>query len=783
MRLDMKKFYTFLMLVLIGANLNAFAGSISLADVSNMTLPVEPKVVPPGKISYEPKLQADQPLYILFNNFEAQTQYNDGTNNGKIIGNLVALMYGDSLYQRYPNPDYNYLSNMVITSYSDATFSKYNLTDFDVAIFPLGDYPLNATTQGGIKVIDKIKEMLDAGKRVMLIGRSIITWALYDKDPVVLDFLANTLGIDFGTQADKIPTGTVQTIQGNTYIPFHIANLDDPIGKQYDYYCNVGWGRNNATPALPLRLNDHLDIFRLKPDAAATGFAYLNQFGELSQYPNDIKNVPTVPGIWVGCHANIGDGKIAFWSMAPDVCALNESPYFARTEQLAMDWFTKDLPKADAWIDFETTQLDFGETLIGVGKPKELRYRNFGRKPLTINKIYFQEWEAPGIFTITSGGQPEVLQPGDMRTMTITFTPDEARTFQDYLVFESDAVNASTATVSLTGVGGKDVPTGPEITVPADTFKFNTLDVGSMQTMDFYFESSGTSSVIVQKIEFIQNDGSVFNFPKSMNFPIVVQAGDRYTFSVRFVPTDYGKVYNCILKITSNANKNSIAYLYGQGKTISASQGAQITASVDTLNFGPVKPLNSITKELDIINTGQQALKIQTIYFSQNDDATFSYPASIDDSLPISIVPGGKLKIPVSFKPFSDGINYFADLGMFTNSTNVSDFHVYFTGKGDNNGALVKEEVSNKQGTLTLKAFPNPSYGALSIQIFALADFSNSSLEIYDLQGKLVQSVYSGVIPAGNKTIDFQSKLSTGQYFLQLKANNETISLPVIIMK
>jgi hypothetical protein len=782
----MKKFYIIISILVLASISSAFS-----LDLSGITLPKNPLVAPEGKNHQLPELQGTQPLYIIFDNFEAETQYNDGTNNGKIIGNLVALMYADSLYKKYPTPDYNYLNYTVRAAFSDATLSKYNLTDFDVAIFPLGDYPLNVATNGGVKVIDKIKEMLDAGKRVMVIGRRIMLWAFYPdaqfqagKDPVVIDFLTNTLGIDPNDQPDKSPrTGPIATIKDSTYIPFHINGIgDDPIAKGYDYYCNVGYGRN-VDPDFPLIFQSIIDVFRLKQNATAIGFSYINKYGDISGGPNEAKNVSPTPGIWVGCRADVGDGKIAMWSIGADVCALPESEFYTISEKFAMDWFTKDLQKPEPWIEFETSKIDFGATLLESDKPRELRFRNFGRKPLTIKKIYMNGWVDDGIFKLENAG-PGVLQPNEVRTIKITFRPTEEIEYEDQLIFESDAQNAPTASVTLQGKGGLDVPSGPEISVPTDPFVFKTLDRGSSQIMDFYFESTGTAPLTVSKISFEQNDGLAFNFPKPMNFPLTVPAGEKFYFSVRFAPADYDKVYKCLLKITSNAKTNPVAYLSGEGRSLSAAEGPQITASVDTLKFGGVKPLGHIIKNLEILNTGKQVLKLQTLYFSQNDEDVFSYPSELDNKLPIEIIAGDKLVIPITFKPYTDGAEYFADFGMFTNATNPGgdDFHVYFTGKGDKDGVSVKE-ISNSDGTLKLKAFPNPASANFTIEINSATYLNNSTINIYDLSGKLIKKIYAGALSEGTKTFNVNSALKSGQYFIQLQFGNESISLPLQIVK
>lgn len=769
----MKKLLTSLFFLIIVSSINLFAiERITSNEIPGIKLPANPLVGPAGKNVPSPKLNGVQPVYILFDNLEDPISSQ--------ISNYINLMYYDSLYKVYPSYDNNYLTYMVRAPFNDATLSQYNLTDFDVAIFPIGDYPLNYATAGGIKIIDKIKDMLDAGKRVMVMGRYWVSWAFnpsstfnQGKDPVVIDFLTNTLGIN------KDSSGLVQVASGNTYIPFHIEGIDaDPVSKGYDYYCNVGYGRN-VPPQMPLVLRPYLDVFKLIPSSTANGFSYLDKVGPVDEQPN----VPK--GFWVGAKAQVGDGKIAIWSLCPDVIALPESEFYTWSEKYAMDWFTKDIAHPEPWLEFESTMIDWGETLLDNTKIKEIRYRNFGKKPLIITNISWEGWTDNGIFTILEGGETGTLQPNEFKTIKVGFKPNAEGEFQDNLNFTSNAANGTNTAVSCRGIGGKDAPIGPEITVQSDPFDFGTLDIGVSLIKDVYFESSGTAPLIVNNIEFVQNDDVCFSFPKQMNYPITIPAGDKSIFQLRFNPTTYGKKYTAKLKITSNAKVNPVAYLLATGAAKSAAEGAVISSSIDTLDFGNVKALNGITKSFKILNTGLQNLKIQLFYMNDENDV-FSVPSSIIDNTPVEIKPTNSLEIPVTFKPWENGPTYLANLGMFTNAANEggNDFHVYFKGVGDVNGQSVKEEVQNTAGTLKLKAFPNPAGNDFTLEVTSKRAFFNASLNIYDLKGKIVSTIYKGNIEIGTKDYLLNnSQLASGQYFVGIQTATDSVILPLIIVK
>lgn len=764
----MKKFLTILFVLFMASTISNFAIEIA-KDLSGLKLPENPLVAPESKQVTLPKINAGEKVYMLFDNMDPEVS--------NVISNYYELLYYD-IYKKWPAPDYNYYDFMLKAPYSDATLSQYKLTDFDVAIFPMGSYPLNYSTSGGIKVIDKIKEMLDAGKGVMVIGRYWVSYAFHPdgafaagKDPAVVSFLSEKIGIN-GTKA-----GVISIVSGNTYLPYHIESVEgDPCAKGYDYYCNIGYGRN-VEPLLPLFLRPYLDVFTLKTDANGIGFSFMDKYGKTDGDPN------VEPGIWVGVRAQVGDGKIAMWSLAPDNIALNETPFFTYCEQFAMDWLTKDLMKVDQWLDLESSLVDFRESLLDNEKVREVKIRNFGKKPLTIKSVYWNGWEDAGTFRIIDGGKPGIMAPGEVRTIKLGFTPTQARPYEDQLFIESDAVNGATKAINCKGIGGKDAPTGPEISVPSNAFDYGTVEIPNAPVKDIFFSSVGTAPVIVDNIEFFKNDGKAFSFAKNMTFPQVIDAGKNYTFEVKFNPTDYGTTYNATLKITSNAKKNFTAYINLTGKSKGSGQGPQISSSLtmDTLDFGRVKPETEKTVNFSILSTGKDILRINKFYLKDDNDV-YLLPDSVINKTELDIAPSSSFVIPVTFKPWADGDTYYAQFGMFVN-TDAGNFIVNFKGIGDNKVG-VKNETESKFANLQLKAYPNPAGNDFTLEVVSQNLFFNSSLNIYDLQGKFVANIFKGNLSIGINNFELNTNgLVPGQYFIGIQTNTESEILPFMIVK
>ncbi len=774
----MKKFYTFLILSII-ASINLYA-----IDISSLNLPKSITIPEPKNVNL-PKINAEKPSFVIFDNFVQGDKNHEGT----IISNLFELCYYD-FYAKYPTEDYSYGMYMLRTQYSDAFFSQYKITDFDVAIFPLGEYPLNVATQGGMKVIDKVKEMLDAGKRVMIYGRRMMIWAFLNdaslqagKDPVVIEFLTKTLGMNKDSSSAMITT--MSSGGSKTWIPFHIRTDEtNPTTKGYDVYCNVGYGRN-VEPTPPVIYQDLVDFFQASKKDDISISAYIDQILMINQ-EGKLQPIITYPkgNRSVALSARIGDGKLVLWTLAPDVAGGSEITYFHNMQQQTMNWFTVDLPKPIPWIEFETTEINFGETLPESEKFKELRFRNFGKKPFQVNKIALDGYEDPGVFTLLDvPSLPLTLQPEGVASIRIKFRPNGEREFEDLIFFETTAQNGSNRAISLKGTGGKNAPTGPEITVQKEPFDFGTIEIGASVILDVTFESSGTAPLIVNKIEFLTNDGMVFGFPKTMSYPIVVQPGKIYPVQIKYTPRDYGMLYKATLKITSDAKKNPLALINLEGRTPAPSEGASIAASVDTLKFPGVVPLQTVTQKLEILNVGKKDLKLNFIYFSTNDDEVYSIPSSIIDGTPITIEPTKKMEIPVSFKPYDDGVEYFADLGFYTNATNDGgdDFHVYFIGMGDKNGVSVAENELSRN--LSINIFPNPGTESISVTINSTITNQQVTIKLSNSLGQVVETLFSGYLQEGMNNIKLNSTLNTGSYYLIIEDGKNQMIHPIMIVK
>jgi len=98
---------------------------------------------------------------------------------------------------------------------------------------------------------------------------------------------------------------------------------------------------------------------------------------------------------------------------------------------------------------------------------------------------------------------------------------------------------------------------------------------------------------------------------------------------------------------------------------------------------------------------------------------------------------------------------------------------------GDDETALIADESSNQ-----LSSFPNPTNGP-SVAVFVTGQTERTTLEVYDMNGRLVEGLFSGVAEAGVEyRLDFDGlRLPNGVYMYRLTTESETIVEKFMIAK
>ena len=77
-------------------------------------------------------------------------------------------------------------------------------------------------------------------------------------------------------------------------------------------------------------------------------------------------------------------------------------------------------------------------------------------------------------------------------------------------------------------------------------------------------------------------------------------------------------------------------------------------------------------------------------------------------------------------------------------------------------------------------AYPNPSVNTIYFEL-GIPEEGDVLLEIYDLKGQLIKSVFDGRMAKGTKHISYQLEdLKAGSYMVKLTTDDEVLSQQVI---
>jgi hypothetical protein len=487
-------------------------------------------------------LFAEQPKYILFDNLERK--------------NFVDSAYW--IYLTDPTFMPEIAPYVVREPFNDLTLQKYNLTDFDVAIFLLGDNKLN-TKVGNASVLNAIRQMIRAGKNCLIIGRNVLYYAFNpqggDLNPEVQKFLSDTLGIDYLTRV------YVSRQSGNeiTYWSFNVRGaFGDPVGQSIIKWCNIGFQAGSET-WYPLAIYLAFDVFKSKDPQK---FPPVDHFIRTNNaVPND-----TI----VGIRTEWGTARLCFWSIGFEAFA-GDIP---RGYQLAraMNWLKGNIAPDGAAYDIDPNIVDFGEIQPGKSDTIEVSITSTGKLDLKIEEIDF--WDNPdSVFEIISGKitKPITLKRGQKYSFAVKFTPKDRIAYRGSISIKTNALNNEYYYLDVWGYGGGVEAKGPilETNFPENKIDFGKVKKPTSKIVELVLKNVGDKTLEISEfqIDTTYKDHERFDFAQVLQTPIYIEPNDSFKVKVRFsAATQEERVYYGRIKVVTNAKSNNNFFIELQGE-------------------------------------------------------------------------------------------------------------------------------------------------------------------------------------------------------------------------
>ena len=192
--------------------------------------------------------------------------------------------------------------------------------------------------------------------------------------------------------------------------------------------------------------------------------------------------------------------------------------------------------------------LQFGSVEIGDSVSRDLTLYNEGNATLHISKLRFHK----RIETVYAGDWSGDIEPGESKSISITFTPLEANGVNVYnsgLVYvESDRTNTETEySRSLKGEGIDINTTCTKILKFGSHLHFGDVTVGESTTKEITLYNKGTCPLTIEDFRFHDRLEGVF----TGDFSGIIEANASQTATITFTPTEE-KRYSGLVYVNSD---------------------------------------------------------------------------------------------------------------------------------------------------------------------------------------------------------------------------------------
>lgn len=307
-------------------------------------------------------------------------------------------------------------------------------------------------------------------------------------------------------------------------------------------------------------------------------------------------------------------------------------------------------------LSLNRTAIDFGTVLTDNSARAAFTIRNDGSANLTLSGLRVGS-ENASAFAV--GPTPDVLEPGELSVVNLTFTPATVGTANATLTVST--VNAGSVGVTLRGTG-----TGPELAVDTTALTFGEVSVGSEAIRNLTIRNGGSGTLTVDRLGTEGANATAFSANRTS---LTIPSGAQRTVRVSFVPTASGPAEANLTIGTARAENGRVA-LRGVGAE------ANLTVSPVAVAFGSVSAGQQVTRNVTITNPGNAPLAIASATLRGRNASQYDIDAAAATG---ALGPGASREFAVTFQPTSDG-SVSATLSLSTNDTSLPTYQIRLGG-------------------------------------------------------------------------------------------------------
>lgn len=219
-----------------------------------------------------------------------------------------------------------------------------------------------------------------------------------------------------------------------------------------------------------------------------------------------------------------------------------------------------------------------------------------------------------------------------------------------------------------------------------------------------------------------------------------------------------------------NEDDSGSGFIYSETPII-----PRIVLSADTLEFGEVIIDHSESMMLLVSNEGNEDLEV-------SDISIVGEPFIIDYEDVFVVEPDSSHEVLVTFTPEARD-NFEGILTIISDDPENGEISVLLLGIGLADNDVREYYHSLPEFFFLSEAYPNPFNSTATIS-YGLSTSGNASLEVYNLSGQRITTLFKGFKQAGSySTTLLANNLSTGLYLIQLKASYQIFTQKVMLIR
>jgi len=204
-----------------------------------------------------------------------------------------------------------------------------------------------------------------------------------------------------------------------------------------------------------------------------------------------------------------------------------------------------------------------------------------------------------------------------------------------------------------------------------------------------------------------------------------------------------------------------------------------IAVSADTIDFGVVDTMQTVTEDFTIYSIGNVDLTVDDITFTNNPGGLFF---TLNGFIPGTVIPvGDSLELTIDFHPPIPSV-LSSDMNIQSDSYVNPLYTVFVTGEGfDPN--FVKEHSEIPVDFELAQNVPNPFNPVTNIE-YSLPKDAHVKLVVYNVLGKEIARLVDTNMQAGYHSVAFDGvNLGSGVYFYKISAGEFTDMKKMVLMK